>query len=237
MLEDSTKLQLFYYLFRQEESPLREKELSQISFLYEQEENFEELLKTEDISEYSLMEIMMREKREAKELQKFKTLQNTVFFDMKLPRALEDRYLWLNHALHFSNKAQIVDLSPDNGMAIKCQRKTESFEFLNLEEHYRQKVYPQKYLFEDELSYFYRLPYLEVCVIYQYLGRCFSHERQISVILAHLTAQYNYVLSIKHKTYSPRVFFFLCKSQVIYDYLAYRLETFESEFSEFWEYY
>lgn len=183
----------------------------------------------DEFLEFSSIEIMMREKRESQELEKFKTLQNSFFFDMRMPSALEDRYLWLNHALDFSNKVQIVDLSPDNGMAVQCQRKTESFAFLNLEKHYKQKVYPQKYIFEDELSYFYRLPYLEVCVIYQHLGRCFSHEKQISVILEHLTTEYSYVLAIKHKTYSPRVFFFLCKSQVIYDYLAYRLEAFERE--------
>jgi hypothetical protein len=50
-----------------------------------------------------------------------------------------------------------------------------------------------------------------------------------------LRKEYDHVIAIKHKPYSPRVFFFLCKSDVIKESMAMRLEIFASEFEEFWE--
>ena len=148
---------------------------------------------------------------------------------------MEDRYLWLNGALTFSNKSQIVAVAPDNGMALKCKRAERYFDFLTLSSHYSQKVHPHKYIFTDELSYFYRLPYLEVCIVYQHLSRCFSHDEQIDSLLNSLKQEYENVLAIKHKPYSPRVFFFLCKSQVIRESVELRLIQFAEEHSEFWE--
>jgi hypothetical protein len=168
-------------------------------------------------------------------LEELKLLKNAKFYYEQVPKALEDRYLWLNQALTFSNKSQIVAVAPDNGMALKCNRAEKYFNFLTLSQHYSQKVYPHKYIFADEVSYFYRLPYLEVCIVYQHLSRCFSHNEQITSLLSSLQIEYENVLAIKHKPYSPRVFFFLSKSQVIHESLELRLEKFVSEFSEFWE--
>ena len=114
----------------------------------------------------------------------------------------------------FSSKSQIVAVAPDNGMALKYKRAEKTFEFLTLSSHYAQKVYPHKYIFADEISYFYRLPYLEVCIVYQHLGRCFSHEEQIRTLLYSMKNEYHDVLAIKHKPYSPRVFFFYAKARL-----------------------
>ncbi len=242
---DFGKFQLFRYLFNHKESPLDGKALSQIWFMHkgEGEQNndgkhidyFERMMGTDEYLENSLLDVIMRDKREVTELENLKLLNNAKFFYEEVPKALEDRYLWLNMALTFSNKSQIVALAPDNGMALKCNRAEQRFHFLTLAEHYTQKVYPHKYIFADEVSYFFRLPYLEVCIVYQHLSRCFAHDEQINSLLCDLKKEYDNVLAIKHKPYSPRVFFFLCKSQVIKESLELRLETFAEEFPEFWQ--
>lgn len=242
---DFGKFQLFRYLFNNDKSPLNGKELSQIWFMHKGEgevnndgrhiDYFERMLGTDEYLENSLLDVIMRDKREVTELENLKLLKNAKFFYEEVPRALEDRYLWLNTALTFSNKSQIVAVAPDNGMALKCNRAEKCFDFLTLGEHYSQKVYPHKYIFADEISYFYRLPYLEVCIVYQHLSRCFAHDEQIVSLKDSLLQEYSYVLAVKHKPYSPRVFFFLSKSQVIHESLALRLEQFTSQYEEFWQ--
>ncbi len=242
---DFGKFQLFRYLFNHTESPLDGKALSQIWFMHEGEgeENndgkhidyFERMNGSDEYLEHSLMDIIMRDKREVTELEELKLLKNAKFYYEKVPKSLEDRYLWLNTALIFSNKSQIVAVAPDNGMALKCNRVEKRFELLTLSQHYSQKVCPHKYIFADEVTYFYRLPYLEVCIVYQHLSRCFSHNEQIHSLLGDLKKEYHHVIAIKHKPYSPRVFFFLCKSQVIKESLEMRLNMFAKEFDEFWE--
>jgi len=242
---DFGKFQLFRYLFNHKESPLDGKALAQIWFMHEGEgeENndgrhidyFERMNGSDEYLEDSLMDLIMRDKREVTELEELKLLKNAKFYYEQVPKALEDRYLWLNQALTFSSRSQIVAVAPDNGMALKCNRVEKRFEMLTLSQHYSQKVYPHKYIFADEVSYFYRLPYLEVCIVYQHLSRCFSHDEQIRSLLNSLREDYPDVLAIKHKPYSPRVFFFLCKSQVIKESLEMRLNIFAEEFGEFWE--
>jgi len=242
---DFGKFQLFRYLFNNDKSPLNGKELSQIWFMHKGEgevnndgrhiDYFERMLGTDEYLENSLLDVIMRDKREVTELENLKLLKNAKFFYEEVPRALEDRYLWLNTALTFSNKSQIVAVAPDNGIALKCNRAEKCFDFLTLGEHYSQKVYPHKYIFADEISYFYRLPYLEVCIVYQHLSRCFAHDEQIVSLKDSLLQEYSHVLAVKHKPYSPRVFFFLSKSQVIHESLALRLEQFTAQYKEFWQ--
>ncbi len=179
----------------------------------------------------------MRNKREVRELEALKLLKNARFFYEEVPKALEDRYLWLNKALMFASKSPIVAVAPDNGMALRCHKEKKCFEGLILGEHFSQKAFQHKYIFMDEVSYFYRLPYLEIGIVYQHLGRCFSHDEQIASLLSMLRKEFRHVMAIKHKPYSPRVFFFLCKSDIILEALQNRLKSFENEFSEFWQLY
>jgi len=241
---DFGKFQLFRYLFNHKESPLDGKMLSQIWFMHkgEGEQNndgrhidyFERMTGADEYLEYSLMDLIMRDRREVEELEKLKLLSNAQFFYNEVPKALEDRYLWLNQALMFSSRSQVVAVAPDNGMALRCNRAERRFSFLSLSEDYPQKVYPHKYIFADEVSYFYRLPYLEICIVYQHLGRCFGHDEQIETLLGQLREAYTHVVAVKHKPYSPRAFFFLCKSEVIAESLTLRLELFTQTFPEFW---
>ena len=242
---DFGKFHLFRYLFNHNESPMNGKELAQIWFMHEGEgeENndgqhihyFERMMGCDEYLEDSLRSLIMSNKREVVELESLKLLQNAKFFYEKVPRILEDRYLWLNTALRFSNKVQVVAVEPDNGMALKCNRAEQCFEFLTLDKHHSKKVYPHKYIFADEVNYFYRLPHLEVCIVYQHLNRCFAHNEQIESLLGDLRREYFHVIAIKHKPYSPRVFFFLCKSEVIKKSIEMRLDMFANEFTEFWK--
>ena len=242
---DFGKFQLFRYLFNHKQSPLDGKELSQIWFMHKGEgetsndgkhiDYFERMMGTDEYLEHSLLDVIMRDKREVTELENLKLLPNAKFFYIEVPKALEDRYLWLNSALTFASNSPVVAVAPDNGMALKCNRVEKRFEFLNLQEHFCQKVYPHKYIFADEIRYFYRLPHLEMCIVYQHLSRCFSHDEQIDSLLDDLKIEYMHVVAIKHKPYSPRVFFFLCKSAVILEGVTVRLREFEKEHGEFWE--
>jgi hypothetical protein len=242
---DFGKFQLFRYLFNHKESPMHGKALAQIWYMHEGEgeknndgrhiDYFERMMGCDKDLEDSLLSLIIKGKREVTELESMKLLQNAKFFYEKVPRALEDRYHWLNMALTFSHKVQVVAVAPDNGMALKCNRGAQRFEFLTLEAHYTKKMYPHKYIFADEVSHFYRLPHLEVCVVYQHLNRCFAHNVQIESLLSDLRKEYFHVIAIKHKPYSPRAFFFLCRSEVIKESIAMRIDRFAKEFTEFWE--
>ena len=242
---DFGKFQLFRYLFNHQESPMHGKAFAQIWYMHEGEgeENndgrhidyFERIMGSDVYLEDSLLSLIMRDKREVTELESLKLLENVKFFYEKVPSTLEERYLWLKTALTFSHKVQVVAVAPDNGMALKCNRAEQRFEFLTLEKDYAQKVYPHKYIFADEVSDFYGLPHLEVCIVYQHLNRCFAHNGQIESLLSELRKEYLHVIAIKHKPYSPRAFFFLCKSEVIKERIAIRLDRFAKEFTEFWE--
>jgi hypothetical protein len=196
---------------------------------------FERMVGSDKYLEDSLLSIIIRDKREVTELEDLKLLKNAKFYYDKVPTTLDKRYDWLQTALSFSDKMHIVAVEPDNGMALKCNRVERCFEHLTLEKNYSQKVYAHKYIFADELNHFYHLPYLEVCIVYQHLNRCFKHDEQIESLLIDLKKGYDHVVAIKHKPYSPRAFFFLCKSEVIKESIDMRLSMFESEFSEFWK--
>ena len=241
---DFGKFQLFRFLFNHPDSPFDGKTLAQIWFMHEGEgeqnndgshiDYFERMSGTDEYLEDSLMSLLMRNRREVEELERLKLLPNAKFFYEKVPKAYEDRQQWLLQALWFAHKSDVVAVAPDNGMALKCLRNEGRFELLTLERHYHRKVYPQKYIFSDETGRFFRLPSVEITIVYQHLGRCMAHDRQIGVLMKSLSQTYPYITAIKHRPYSPRVFFFLCKSSVILEHLNYRLSQFEKQHHEFW---
>ncbi len=241
---DFGKFQLFRFLFNHADSPFDRKRLAQIWFMHEGEgeqnndgrhiDYFERMSGTDEYLEDSLMSLLMRNRREVEELERLKLLPNAKFFYERVPKAYEDRQQWLQQALWFAHKSDVVAVAPDNGMALKCLRSEERFELLTLERHYRQKVYPQKYVFADEIGRFFMLPSVEITIVYQHLGRCMSHDRQIEVLMKVLSKTYPYITAIKHRPYSPRVFFFMCKSSVIVEHLNYRLGELEKRHPEFW---
>ena len=241
---DFGKFQLFRFLFNHPESPFDGKSLAQIWFMHRGEgeqgndgrhiDYFERMSGMDEYLEDSLMSLLMRNRREVEELERLKLLPNAKFFYEEVPKAYEDRQQWLQKALWFAHKSDVVAVAPDNGMALRCLRSKERFELLTLERHYRQKVYPQKYIFTDEIGRFFMLPSVEITVVYQHLGRCMPHDRQIELLLEMLAKTYPYITAMKHRPYSPRVFFFLCKSSVILEHLNYRLAQLEKQQPEFW---
>jgi hypothetical protein len=211
MLESFAKVQLFKYLFKDKNTGLTDKEMAHISFAYDGD--FKPMC----------IELMMKQKRNQEEYKALKHFKNSIFFEMKVPLALEDRYLWLNYALTFANKVQIIELSPQKGLALK-----------GFNQDYKSSAYPQKILFLDELRYFYRLPYLEVCICHQDLENYANHQEEISMTRKQLEKEYDYILSIREKAHLPRVYFFLCKSEVIYECLKHNLEVFKQSAKDLW---
>ncbi len=244
---DFGKFQLFRFLFNHHASPLYGKSLAQLWFMHEglgernndgrHTDYFERMSGTDEYLESSLMDLLMRNRREVEELERLKLLPNAKFFYDEVPRAFEDRRQWFDRALWFAHKSDVVAVAPDNGMALRCLRSEERFEMLHTDTHYTQKVYPQKYIFADEIGRLYSLPSTEIVIVYQHLGRCMSHDRQIAVLKAQLADTYRHVAAIKHKPYSPRAFFFLCKSEIILEHLEYRLGQFVEKRGAFWEIY
>lgn len=242
---DFGKFQLFRYILHHKESALFGKSLSQIWYMHKGEdetnndgrhiEYFERMAGRDEHLEAELMDILKSNKRHVTEFEKRNLLKNTRYFYDDVPKTLEARESWLKDAMQFAEGSHIVAVEPDNGMALKCDRKAHRFHHLTLQEHHAKKPTPHKYIFTDEVEAFYHLPHVEVCIVYQHLSRCFSHNTQITSLLADLKSQYKNVVAIKHKPYSPRVFFFLCKSEVIRESLELRLMNFASEHEEFWE--
>ena len=242
---DFGKFQLFRYLLNDIQSPLAGKLLSQIWFMHKGEgeanndgrhiDYFSRVEGSDIYLENALLDILSTNNREVIEFEKRNLLENTRYFYDEVPKTLTERHSWLQDALAFSNQCHIIAVEPDNGMALKCQREERRFMHLTLEEHHTQKPTSHKYIFSDEVGQFYRLPHVEICIVYQHLNRCFSHDEQIQTLLTDLKVQYDYILAIKHKPYSPRVFFFLCKNEEIYNNLGSRLMQFVKEHTKFWE--
>ncbi len=247
---DFGKFQLFRYLFNQKESPHKKnllggKALSQIWYMHQGEgesnndgkhiDYFERMSGRDVYLEEALMDILKSKRRHVTEFEKRNLLENSRYFYDEVPKKLEARYAWLKDALDFSEGCHIVAVEPDNGMALKCEGKERRFKHLTLDAHHQSKPTPQKYIFSDEIAEFYHLPHVEICIVYQHLSRCFSHDAQIISLLTDLKAQYDNVVAIKHKPYSPRVFFFLCKSESIRGSLELRLSQFGQTQEDFWE--
>ncbi|MCF6205828.1 MAG: hypothetical protein L3J47_02880 [Sulfurovum sp.] len=242
---DFGKFQLFRFLFNHHASAMYGKTLAQIWFMHSGagEKNndgrhidyFERMNGSDAFLEHSLMNLLMEERREVEELERLKLLPNAKFFYDEVPRPYEDRQAWFERALWFAHKSDVVAVAPDNGMALRCLRSEGRFEMLYADRDYRQKVYPQKYIFADEIGRLFSLPSIEVVIVYQHLGRCMSHTKQIATLKAQLKETYPFVTAIKHTPYSPRVFFFLCKSEIILENVHYRLEQFVERFGTFWQ--
>ncbi|MCF6206963.1 MAG: hypothetical protein L3J47_08765, partial [Sulfurovum sp.] len=129
---DFGKFQLFRYLFHHSQSPLDGKGLAQIWFLHKGEgernndgryiDYFERMSGTDEYLEHSLMDLLMRGRREVEELERLKLLPNATFFYDEVPRPYEDRLSWFERALWFAHKSDVVAVAPDNGMALRCLR-------------------------------------------------------------------------------------------------------------------
>ena len=241
---DFGKFQLFRFLFNHSDSPLNSLPLAQIWFFHHGEDennndgkhiNYFEKMKGHDaFLEKGLQKLIRTNERNLQGLASLNLLDDIKFFYDEVPKEKEQREVWLEKAKSFTQGSKVVAVAPDNGMALKCQRAEKEFVFLGKED-FKQKKEAHKYIFADEVEEFYNLKHIELTIVYQHLGRCFSHNEQIEVILKSLQEKYLHIVAIKHKPYSPRVFFFLCKSEKMKDEVVERLRAFTEKFVGFWE--
>lgn len=233
---DFGKFQLFRYLFLNTTDSL-----AQIWFLHPDEKhnndgkyiNYFERIKGSDIILEALMqEIIQSNKRQVRTLEKMGVLHNARYFYPPIPTPYHDRAIWIKKALHFTKQSNIIAVAPDNGIALKCKRSDKTFSFISLNET---KHSAHKYIFLEEIASFYAQPQIDIMILYQHLGRCFSHERQITLLKEMLEKEFGYILAIKHTPYSPRVFFFLLKDRAYYNSLKKKLESFSAQHHAFWK--
>ena len=234
---DFGKFQLLRALFNPHEDTL-----ALIWFLHENEENnndgkhtdyFARVQDSDPALEAIMIEILQSNTRQVQTLEKKAILHNAHFYYPHIPSDYHDRAIWLEDALNFSASHPIVAVAPDNGIALKCQRESKTFSFLS----YHDKPQAHKYIYLNEIDAFYHTPNRKITILYQHLGRCFSHEGQINALLILLKERYQHVIAIKHKPYSPRVFFFLCQDADIENSLREKLIDFATEHARFWELY
>ncbi len=235
---DFGKFQLFRYLFNGTSHTL-----SQIWFLHPNETHnndgkyidyFSRIKGSDSELEAIMIEIIQEDKRHVRTLEEMPILERVQFFYPHIPTNYHDRSLWLKEAIHFTKSSNIIAVAPDNGMALKCQRNSKSFSFLSLKD---KKSTPHKYIFLEEIEAFYSQTHVDIMIVYQHLSRCFAHDAQIAVLKEMLEKEFGYVLALKHRPYSPRVFFFLVKKREAFSSLQAKLQTFSQLYLSFWKLY
>jgi len=175
--------------------------------------------------------------RNVKALEKANLLPNINYFSEFVNENgkdnLEYRKQWFSKALEFSKNSDFIAVDPDNGMATKLI-KQENLKDINIQnfEDFKTKTKAGKYIFENELDELYKS--CKCLIIYHHLNRTMAHDKQVEILKCKLEMKYKRVLAIKHKPYSPRVYFFACRDEKIYKYLSKRLKEFEDSFSVHW---
>ena len=172
--------------------------------------------------------------RSVKALENANLLKNINYFGdiIEDDKDLKYRKNWFEKALEFSKNSDFILTDSDNGIAVKCDKTNKSLEILGFEK-FKNRSKSGKYIFIDEIKDLYETS--NCLIVYHHLNRCFAHDLQIENLKENLEKEFKKVLAIKHKPYSPRVFFFLCKDEEKYDFLISRLKNFEKEFSIHWK--
>jgi hypothetical protein len=235
---DFGKFQLFRFLFNTKESTL-----AQIWFYHDNHEHnndgkychyFARIKGSDEVLEQIMQEILREDNRNLYALEQKRILSYADFFYKKLPNTYHDRVAWIEEALSFSKAHPIVAVAPDNGIALKCHKKEKQFSFVN---YHDKKSLAYKYIFKEEIDTLFYTPKRQIMILYQHLGRCFSHDLQVQSLHYLLQKHYPYTLVIKHKPYSPRLFFFLCRNKEIAHNLEQKLALFAKRYPQFWEFY
>lgn len=178
--------------------------------------------------------------RNVKALENSNLLSNTKYFsefvNENCKDNLEYRKKWFSKALEFCKNTDFIAIDPDNGMATRLI-KHESFKDISIQnfDDFNKKTKAGKYIFEDELDELYKS--CKCLIIYHHLNRTMAHDKQVEILKDKLEKKYNKVLAIKHKPYSPRVYFFASSDENIYEYLKKKLKEFEDSFSIHWKFF
>lgn len=234
---DFGKFQMLRYLFSNTKHTL-----SQIWYLYPDENhnndgmyiNYFHKVKGFDHELENSFKKIISTKRNVEALQNANLLENIKYFShiIEEDKDLVYRKIWFKKALDFSKNSDFILTDSDNGIAIKCQKASKSLEILGFDK-FKDRSKSGKYIFLDEIKELFEVA--NCLIIYHHLNRCFAHDLQIENLTKTLKKEFNIVFAIKHKPYSPRVFFFLCKEQEKYDFLLSKLKDFEKEFSIHWQ--
>lgn len=220
--------------------------LSQIWYMYPDEShnndglyiNYFQKVKNMDIELEEKFYDISRNNRSVKALEESSLLKNTKYFrdfiNENSKDSLEYRKKWFLKALKFSKNSDFIAVDPDNGMATKLI-KHENIKDINIQSFidFKSKSKAGKYIFEDEINNLYKS--CKCLIVYHHLNRTMTHDKQIEILKEKLQIKYKKVLAIKHKPYSPRVFFFLCSDEKIYEFLQKKLKEFENSFSIHWK--
>lgn len=233
---DFGKFQLLRYLFKNTSYSL-----SQLWYMYPDESHnsdgmyidYFEKVKGFDEELESSFKTIIQNNRNVKALEKANLLKNTKFFsDIIYDETLFFRKEWFKKALSFSKNSDVILTDADNGIATKCDRVNKTIEILDFEK-LSKKPKSGKYIFYDEIQAL--VQECKCLIVYHHLNRCFAHDLQIEVLKDVLEKEFQNVIAIKHKPYSPRVYFFLCSDDSIFEFVKVRLKEFENSFSLHWK--
>lgn len=180
---------------------------------------------------------LVQQERNVKALEAFNLLSCEFFSEYVNKDGKDDlpfRKTWLQRAVSFAKKADFVFVDPDNGLATKLDKSSNAINLLGYES-FAKRSKAGKYIFMDELRLFYDVS--RCVVVYHHLNRTMGHDKQIEKIQANLKEEFFEVFAIKHKPYSPRVYFFVLKDRDISDFSKSHLLDFQKAFSEHWEFY
>lgn len=220
--------------------------LSQIWYMYPDESHNNDGLYINYFEKVKGMDKKLEEKfkeisqinRNVKALENSNLLSNTKYFDSLVNENNKDdldyRKSWLQKAEEFSKNSDFIAVDPDNGIATKLI-KTDETKDISIQsfDSFNTKTKAGKYIFADEIECLYNNT--KCLIIYHHLNRTMAHNKQVELLKEKLEDKYKNVLAIKHKPYSPRVYFFVCSDETIYEFLKEKLKEFESSFSIHWQ--
>lgn len=236
---DFGKFHLLRFLFSQNSYNLK-----QIWYMYPDEShnndgmyiNYFEKVENTDLYLEESFKKLIKNGRSVKALEDLNLLKNCEYFSKMINENSKDRLdfrkEWFEEAKDFSLNCDFIFVDPDNGIATKVNKKEKNINILDFT-HFSKKTKAGKYIFLDEIDELYILG--RCLVVYHHLNRSMTHDEQILKIKSDLDDRFFKVIAIKHKPYSPRVYFFISKDKEIYKFLKNSLILFNEKFSHHWQ--
>jgi hypothetical protein len=218
--------------------------LKQIWYMYPDEShnsdgmyiNYFDKVKDIDIDLENSFKKLVSGERSVKALEDLNLLPNCEYFSKYVNKNGKDRLdfrkEWFLEALKFSKDADFIFVDPDNGIATKIKKEEKDIELLTFDS-FSKKVKAGKYIFFDEIEQLYNVG--RSVVVYHHLNRSMPHDNQIKIMKEKLEDRFFKVIAIKHKPYSPRVYFFILKDKYIHYFSKNALEKFHKNFSHHWQ--
>ena len=192
---------------------------------------FEKVKGFDPILEQALFSLVSK-KRTIQALEKLELLHNISYFSKNIEGDLLYRKSWIQDAIKFTEGSDFILTDSDNGIATQYDKKSDEIKLLGFED-YTKKVKAGKYIFLDEIDLLHQTQ--SSIILYHHLNRTLPHNEQIRRIQKQFDIRYGYTLAIKHKPYSPRVYFIVCQSKEVYELIRLKLRCFYDMFSVHWD--